>query len=381
MRIIHTCLRYPPATGGAETYIQQLVERTRDISAKRDVRVLTSAMRTHGPISYLKPEDLRDDPVYVQRLSVGKTPILSYPRLEALQYYLGHHQPDIIHGYGFWYQPADTSARYAKKHHVPLFLHPMYYENAIRRKLAWQIYKKTIGARTFEQADIVIVLSPFEKQLITDAGFSVKRFEIVPPGIDASRFLTPRPNPFLKRGIKGYIVLAINRLSPGKKLEDAVLSLAQIVKHEPNAQLVLVGEDFGSRKDIAALAKAQGVESHVHFLGKLSDTELNACYQHANVFVHTSQYEAFGIVVADALAAGLPVIARNTSAIPHLVPQGKHGLLFNTTQELTAHLLTYIKNPEHAKGLAKAGQARIASEFTWDNSMNKLLKLYAEFSK
>lgn len=381
MRIIHTCLRYPPATGGAETYIRELVERTRSIENKRDVRVLTSAMRTHGPISYLKADDLLDDPVYVQRLSVGKTPFISYPRLEALSYYLGHHQPDIIHGYGFWYQPADVAARYSKKHRVPFFFHPIYYENATRDKPIWQLYKKTIGVRTFAAADVVIVLSPFEQELISKAGFPVKRFITIPPGIDASRFITPRPNPYLRRGIRGYIMLAVGRLSPGKKLEDAVLALAEILKHEPSAQLILVGEDFGSKKSIAALAKTQGIEDHIHFLGKLSTAELNACYQHANVFVHTSRYEAFGIVVADALAAGLPVIARNTAAIPHLVPHSKHGLLFNTTQELTAHLLTYIKNPQYAKELAKAGQARITSEFTWENSINKLLKLYAEFSK
>ncbi len=381
MRIVHTCLRYPPATGGAETYIEQLVERTRNLDANRDVRVLTSGMRTHGPISYLKPEDLRDDPVYVQRLSVSKTPVFSYPRLEALSYYLGHHQPDIVQAYGFWYQPADTAARYAKKHGLPFFFHPIYYENAIRRKLSWQLYKKTIGAKTFAAADVVIVLSPFEKQLITDANLPVKRFEIIPPGIDATRFITPRLNPFLKRGIKGYIILAINRLSPGKKLEDAVDILPHILKEEPNAQLVLVGEDFGSKESIASRAKELGVENHVHFLGKLPEAELNAAYQHANVFVHTSQYEAFGIVVADALAAGLPVIARNTSAIPNLVPHEKAGLLFATPEELTQHLLTYIHNPHHAKEMAKTGQVRIASEFTWDNSINKLTRLYEEFSK
>lgn len=381
MRIVHTCLRYPPATGGAETYIRELVERTRSIENKRDVRVLTSAMRTHGPVSYLKPDDLLDDPIYIQRLSAGKTPVISYPRLEALSYYLGHHQPDIIHGYGFWYQPADVAARYSKKHRVPFFFHPIYYENATRRKPIWQLYKKTIGARTFAAADVVIVLSPFEQELINKAGFPVKRFIIIPPGIDAGRFITPRPNPYLRRGIRGYIMLAVGRVSPGKKLADAIMALAEVTKHEPTAQLVVVGEDFGGKKILAALAQAQGIESHVHFLGKLSAAELNACYQHASVFVHTSQYEAFGIVVADALAAGLPVVARNTSAIPHLVPHGKAGLLFNTNEELADHLLSYIRNPQHAKDLAKAGQARITSEFTWENSINKLLSLYVEFSK
>ena len=49
MRIVHTCLRYPPATGGVETYVRELVKRTRSIAQNIDVRVLTSKMRTHSP--------------------------------------------------------------------------------------------------------------------------------------------------------------------------------------------------------------------------------------------------------------------------------------------------------------------------------------------
>src|SRR6478609_5986893 len=108
MRIVHAALRYPPATGGVETYVHELVERTRNVAADRDVRVLTSKLRTHGPVSELTPDELRLDPPYVQRLHHARTPLISYPRLQALNYYLGHHQPDIIHGYSFWYQPADV---------------------------------------------------------------------------------------------------------------------------------------------------------------------------------------------------------------------------------------------------------------------------------
>src|SRR5688572_10767570 len=103
MRILHTCLRYPPATGGVEQYVEDIVEGTRDIQQKRDVRVLTSKLRTHGPISELPPEQLLDDAPYVQRLQHGGTPLVSYPRLQALPYYISHHQPHIVHGYSYWY--------------------------------------------------------------------------------------------------------------------------------------------------------------------------------------------------------------------------------------------------------------------------------------
>src|SRR5688572_19716389 len=195
MRIVHTCLRYPPATGGVETYVHEIVERTRlrqgfggQGSKNLDVRVLTSKMRTHGPITTLDPNLLLDDAPYVQRLHHAATPFFSYPRLQALKYYLGHHQPDIVHGYSFWYQPADVAARYAKTHHLPFFFHPMYYEDANRQKLSWQLYKRSIGHQTFAAADVVIVISPHEQSLIEQARLPVKRFALIPPGIDMAQY-------------------------------------------------------------------------------------------------------------------------------------------------------------------------------------------------
>ncbi|MDZ4342247.1 MAG: glycosyltransferase family 4 protein, partial [Candidatus Binatia bacterium] len=187
MRIIHTCLRYPPATGGVETYVKQLVERTRNISAHRDVRVLTSAMRTHGPVTTLNPELLLDDPPYIQRLFTGTTPFVSYPKLQALPYYLKHHQPDIIHAHSFWYQPADTASRYAKKHHIPFVFNPFFYTNKIRHKPLWRLYAGTIGKKTFANADAVIVISPYEQKLIEKNNFPVKRFVLIPPGVTVNQ--------------------------------------------------------------------------------------------------------------------------------------------------------------------------------------------------
>jgi len=80
MRVVHSCLRYPPASGGVETYIKELVDRTRHVpSPTIDVRVLTSGLRTHHPATELDPKLLLDDPMYVQRLHHTITPRLAYP--------------------------------------------------------------------------------------------------------------------------------------------------------------------------------------------------------------------------------------------------------------------------------------------------------------
>lgn len=377
MRIVHTTLRYPPASGGAENYTRDLVECTRDVSQKRDVRVLTSRMRTHGPITELAPHLLLDDPPYIQRLHHAKTPLISYPRLQALSYYLGHHKPDVVHAYGFWYQPADTAANYARKNNIPFILHPIYYENTIRKKPLWQLYARTIGRNTFAAADVVVTISPYEKQLIRDAGYPVNRFEMIPPGINTKRFeRKEEASPFAKRGISGRIMLSVSRIAKGKGIQDVITIMPDVVRQVSDAQLVVAGEDFGYSKTLKKLAKERGVERNVHFIGKLAENELSAAYQHADLFVHPSHYEAFGIVLAESLAARTPVVARNATAIPYVAPHETAGLLFNSPNELTRHVIELLTNKKQRNTFAAQGHAHVVEHFDVKKIKDRVLKLY-----
>jgi glycosyltransferase involved in cell wall biosynthesis len=381
MRILHTALRYPPALGGAEKYISEIVTRTRNIEQHMDVRVLTSAMRTHGPVSYLDPELLRNDKPYVQRLFVSKTPAFSYPRLQALKYYISHHNPDILHSYGYWYQPADVTARYAKKHNIPFIFHPIFYTNSIRRKPIWRLYENLIGKKTFELADVVVVISEYEKKLIQDAGYKVKRFALIPPGVDMDMFKAQKENPYSSKSISGTILLSISRIAKSKGLQDTIRALPDITKKISDACLVIIGEDFGYKADLITIAEKLGVLDKVHFWGKASDQELIACLQHADVFIHASKYEAFGIVLAEAMAAGLPIVARNSTAIPYVVPKDKAGLLFENKKELVDAVISIIQIPPLADHLREYASNLARTTYSWESSIATLNALYEEFKK
>lgn len=379
MRIIHTCLRYPPATGGVETYVKELVERTRDVAAGRDVRVITSAMRTHGPISLLDPNLLLDDPAYVQRVHVNRTPFVSYPRLGALDYYLEHHQPDIIHGYSFWYQPADVAARYTKKKNLPFIFHPMFYETATRQKLVWQLYKQTIGRSTFAAADVVAVISPYEQQQIEQAGLPVKRFELLPPGVDMPQQASR--NPYHERGIAGPVLLTVSRLAKDKGIDAVISTFGKIHREHPQAHLVIIGEDFGEASTLKSWVQTLHLHNHVHFWGVVSAEELSAAYQYATLLVHASHYEAFGIAVAEAAAAGIPVVARNVAAIPYVAPHNKAGLLFTDEAQLYRSINTLLSKPELAAQLGSQGHDHVKRNFSWNTTIKKLTVLYQELGQ
>ncbi len=79
------------------------------------------------------------------------------------------------------------------------------------------------------------------------------------------------------------------------------------------------------------------------------------------------------------MAAGLPVIARNTSAIPYVVPHEQAGLLFSTHDELVQSIITLYTTEGLKKRFGAYGKQHVHQNFTWDTSIKKLLALYEEF--
>jgi glycosyltransferase involved in cell wall biosynthesis len=377
MRIVHVSLRYPPSAGGAENYARDLVEGTQALFPdKYDIRVLTSSLKIHHPPTLLSPGSLLDDPPYVQRLHYYQTPFLAYPRLHALPYYLKHHQPGIVEAYGFWYQPADAAARFARRHHLPFIFHPIYYENKIRHKPLWRLYKKTIGRNTFAAADVVVVISPYEQALIQAANFPIKRFELIPPGIDLPKFSTKQANPYLPHGLSSPILLSVSRISKGKGLESIINLMPALLKTFPQAHYVIIGQDFGYKTALLKKARALGVDRHIRFFGQVSTAQLIGAYQHASVLVHPSHYEAFGMVLAESLAAATPVVARNVTAIPFVAPHNKTALLFSTQDELLTSIRTLLLQTNLAQRLGRQGQTYVRENFARENSIKKLANLY-----
>jgi glycosyltransferase involved in cell wall biosynthesis len=376
MRIVHTCLRYPPALGGAENYIKDIVTQTRDIKKGRDVRVLSSQLKTHSPISTLDNKSLSQDPIYLQRLHHLKFPFISYPWLQSLPYYLKHHQPDILHSYGFWYQPADITARFAVKHKLPFIFHPIFYENSVRRKPIWQIYKKTIGQKTFAAASVVVVISPQEQRLITKNNFPVKKFALIPPGIDMDKFSKPTHNFYQSQNIKGKIILSVGRLAHSKGLDDVIDILPSLIKNHPDLHYAIIGEDFGYQKNLQDKVTHLGLTNHVHFLGKINPQQLISAYQHADILAHPSHYEAFGIVLAESLAAGTPVVARHCSSIPYVCPHNIGGLLFSSRPELLKSLDHLLKNISMQKKYGALGRQYVRDNFDSPKTIGSIISLY-----
>jgi glycosyltransferase involved in cell wall biosynthesis len=198
--------------------------------------------------------------------------------------------------------------------------------------------------RTYANAaDAVIVPTPAMETHLREIGVT-SRIDVVPSGIDVRFFAKGKRRDELREhyGVAAgeKMVLTVGRLAKEKNLELAIEAFATL--GDPVARLVVVG-DGPDRERLEAAASRAGVANRTHFAGALARAELPDTYASADVFLFTSRSETQGLVLAEALATGLPVVAVDAPATRDVL--GSAGVLA----------------PEDARALAEALAAVLAT--------------------
>lgn len=196
--------------------------------------------------------------------------------------------------------------------------------------------------------DAVIANSRATAELAAQAGISPQRIHIVHPGVQLPPDMPgPRPTPaaLAFRAAHGLddapLLLSVGRLTARKGLREFVTEvLPRIVAKRADTRLLVIGDApanalFGQAQtpaSIQAAAATAGVAQHVLFLGKVSEEELAAAYQAAQVHVFPiralpNDPEGFGMVAIEAAAHGLPTVAYATGGVPDAVAHGQSGYL------------------------------------------------------
>jgi glycosyltransferase involved in cell wall biosynthesis len=159
------------------------------------------------------------------------------------------------------------------------------------------------------------------------------------------------------------IVLTVGRIVPNKRLEDVIKAFALYQRrHAPAASLVIVGSDLGFenyRHALDVLVARIGVRG-VHFTGPISSEARDAWYSSADVYLSMSVHEGFCAPLVEALAHGLPVVARGAGAVPETL--GGAGLVLDGADlPLAAEALHELSSSSSARSaLLDAAEARLS---------------------
>ncbi|ASY20714.1 glycosyltransferase [Candidatus Planktophila dulcis] len=180
----------------------------------------------------------------------------------------------------------------------------------------------------------------------------------------------------MKLSKSDFVVGTIARLSPQKDLSTLLQAFAYICKDLPHARLVIVGG--GPDKEfLANKAFNLGVSNRIIWVGRTS--EINEYLAIMNVFVLTSLYEGFGLVLIEAIVAKCPIVASNNSAIPEVLGTNHLGLAQTSIAEDFAKKILALSDREYREKVL-AQQALRISLFNPREMSLKILKIYNDIT-
>ncbi len=374
MHVVQVTQRFPPALGGVENHVYNLALGLS--AAGVSTEIFTTDLRTDTPFRRLDG-GLPAAPFPVRRFVARK--FLDLPHglgvlAPSMVVALFEDSYELVHAHAYGYFPVLAGGLAQLIRRIPLVVTS--HSDRGGESVSKQLFDWAVPPMTLRRAHRLIALTAREAQNLERLGVDSDRIRIIPNGVDLSEF----ENLAVRRGAEGEVtVLFVGRCySRQKGLEY----LVRAVEHLPSRQKVhlkIVGEDWGGVTGLRALARALGIEDQITFTGPLPRADVIRAYGSADIFVLPSLFEPFGIVLLEAMAAGLPIVASRVGGIPEVVQDGATGLLVRPgdSRVLAEAIGRLISDPSLRSQMGEAGRLRAAA-FSWERLVPRILKVYDE---
>jgi glycosyltransferase involved in cell wall biosynthesis len=383
MRVLHVGKYFPPHPGG--------IERTSaDLCAALAAREVSVAVLAHGEPGTHRSCTIRDGDVevtlaacYGQWLYAPVSP--TFPWL--LQRAIRRFRPDLLHLHlpntsAFWALTLGSARR------LPWVVHwhadiPL---DTARRGVRWayRLYRPWEQAMLRRASAVIATSAGYLESSAALAAWQQKT-QVIPLGLPAiSDNVENAANSTTPQWPPGRRLLAVGRLSYFKGFDVLLRALALV----PDVGLLLIG-DGECAASLRQLACHLKIEDRVTFAGRIDmdpagTATLAAAYAHAEVFClpSTERAESFGLVLLEAMRAGLPAIASDIpgSGVGYVVRNDETGLLVppGDVPALAAALQQIANDAALRRRLGAAGQKRWRDEFTLDRAAQQTLALYRQ---
>ena len=388
MKVLHVVTAYPRYTG--DPIVPWLAELIRQLRPRGvESQVFTSAYRGGGNREYagVPVHRFRYMPARWERLTheenaadrAGRSPLFALVSvayvaagMRAIRRLVRRERYDVVHVH--WPVPhALFGIAASRASHAPMVT--TYYGAELRLAARSSLFTRLLREGARRSARNVAISRHTADDLARLTGV---RAEVIPYSIA----FAPHARSTTREG-RPFTALFVGRLVERKGV--AVLLEAWARAALPNARLVIVGGG-PDRDALEAVAAALGIHGTVEFRGRVSDSELATAYSSADLFVLPAVLDAkgdtegLGVVLLEAMASHVPVLASAAGGITDVVVDGESGILVPTGDATAlATALQRLHGDEELRArLADGGAARLRDEFSWDAIADRWAGVYRE---
>jgi glycosyltransferase involved in cell wall biosynthesis len=230
-------------------------------------------------------------------------------------------------------------------------------------------------------ATFVTSLSNAEEDYYKKIKMPSKKIVKIPAGVDLEKFRTIKKqdvkNFQKKYGLNERFMLSVGRIHESKGFQYLIEAMRNI-----DMNLVIVGNDGGFKEELEKLIQTLQLKIKVKILEGLSDEEVIYAYKSCFAFVLFSEWEGFGIVAIEAMAAEKPIIVSDRGALPSIVKNNFTGIVseFPFVNKLEKNIMRLIKNKKLRNEISKNAK-EFSKSFSWDNIINLTERMYGEALK
>lgn len=374
MNVLFVVPSYPPATayGGPLESTRRLAHELASRGAH--VKVLT----TNADGRRVTPVPTDHDIMTAPRLTVR---YCARRGGESISPQLLGHLPravawaDVVHLTGVYSFPTLPTLAACRARRKPLVWCPrgsLQRWAGTRRPAAKTVWEA--AARTLAPRDLVLHVTSAAEANAAAARVPARRVVVIPNGIDvpATPHRPARDGPLS--------ILFLGRLDPIKGLERLLQACGILAARGIPFRLEVAGDGAPAyRERLERLTKECGIESRVRFLGHVDGAAKEEAFMSADVLVLPSHSENFGMVVAEALARGVPVVASRSTPWQDLDPRGCGRSVDAEPQHLADALADLVGAPLEEMGAR--GRAWMKQDFAWSAVGSRLFRLCRELAK
>jgi glycosyltransferase involved in cell wall biosynthesis len=371
MRIVYVLTSL--GIGGAEHQVLELAARMERRGHQVALVVLREPVKEH--LDHWKQCSLWPATVRLEHLSLHKRPVSFVRALTRATKIVRQFQADVVHSHSFH---ANLFARLVMlRLRAPALVCTVHnvYEGGWPRMLAYRLTDR-LCART------TAVSQAAAERFVQLRAIPAHKCAVVTNGVDVNR-LAPdterraRTRAAMEAGCD-FVWLAAGRIAPAKDYPNLLRAFARMEAARSDARLWIAGEaKDGADIPLSALASELGIGDRVRWLGLRRD--IPALLDAADGFVLASAWEGMPLVIAEAMAMEIPVVATDVGGVRELLSETGSAVPANNSEALGAAMSTVMEmSSEERAAQGRSGRDRIVQRFSMDARANDWERLYEE---